>query len=186
MHLGGAVGSAALVAPLLAAATAVGEWAAVALLDDTFGALAAAEADVALERCAVVRRVPAERWATVVGALLEGFTVVSAVVPPHVRLGDARRLVARARERRAVLIAWRGAWPAEAALRIEAGASRWHGLERGDGLLAGRELTVVVENKGVSRTARLEMPLGTSLGSIVVAPVEAITTAPVTPAALAG
>ena len=47
------------------------------------------------ERLAIVRRVAPDRWAAVVAALLDGITVVVAAVPPHVRLGDARRLVAR-------------------------------------------------------------------------------------------
>src|SRR5262245_26787849 len=50
---------------LAAAVTASGEWAAAVDLDGTLGARAAEEAGVALERFAVVRRVPPARWATV-------------------------------------------------------------------------------------------------------------------------
>ncbi len=135
---------------LAAAATAAGEWAAVvdpATSPWTLGARAAEAAGVDLERLAVVRRVPADRWGAVIAALLDGITVVVAAVPPHVRLGDARRLVARARERGAVLVAF-GAWPVEAAVRLHAGPGGWHGLEAGNGLLATRELNVQVEAKG--------------------------------------
>lgn len=104
---------------LAAAATAAGEWAAVVEAGATVGGLAAAEAGVALERLAVVRQVPPARWATVVAALLEGFTLVVAEVPRYARAGDARRLAARARERGAVLVGARG-WPVEAALRLRA------------------------------------------------------------------
>ena len=82
-----------------------------------------------------------------VAALLDGVTVVVAAVPPRVRLGDARRLVARARERGAVLVAF-GAWPVEAAVRVHTGAGGWHGLDAGSGLLETRELNVHVEAKG--------------------------------------
>ena len=89
--------------------------------------LAAAEAGVALERFAVVRRVPPARWATVVAALLDGVSLVLAEVPRGVRLGDARRLEARARERETVLVAAEPhgvAWPAGAAYVVHADRQR--------------------------------------------------------------
>ena len=135
-----------------AAATAVGEWAAVVDPDGTFGGRAAADAGVALERCAVVRRVPADRWSTVVAALLDGVAVVIAAVPPYVRTGDARRLTARARERAAVLVAL-GGWPAEASVRLHVRAGVWHGLDAGSGLLATRDLEVRIEGRETTAKA---------------------------------
>jgi len=140
-------GSTTVAFALAAAATAAGEWAAVVDPDGTLGARAAAEAGVMLERLAVVRRVPPDRWGAVVAALLDGIAVVVAAVPPHVRLGDARRLVARARERSAVLVAF-GSWPVEAAVRVHTGPSQWRGLGPGTGLLEARELHVRVDAKG--------------------------------------
>ena len=93
------------------------------------------------------RRAPPDRWGAVVAALLDGITVVVAAVPPHVRLGDARRLVARARERGAVLVAF-GAWPVEAAVRVHTGPSRWRGLGPGLGLLDARDLNVQRRGEG--------------------------------------
>ena len=124
-------GSTTVALTLAAAATSAGEWAAVVDPDGRCGAVGAraAEAGVELERLAVVRRVPPDRWGAVVAALLDGITVVVAAVPPHVRLGDARRLVARARERGAVLVAF-GAWPVEAAVRVHTGPSRGEGSGR--------------------------------------------------------
>jgi hypothetical protein len=145
-------GSTTVACALAAAATSVGEWAAVVDPDGTFGGRAAADAGVALERCAVVRRVPPDRWSTVVAALLDGIAVVVAAVPPHVRTGEARRLVARARERAAVLVAL-GDWPAEASMRLHVRAGAWHGLDAGSGLLAGRDLQVRVEGKHTQRRA---------------------------------
>jgi hypothetical protein len=136
---------------LAAAATGAGEWtAAIEVKSAHFalvGGLAAAEAGVALDRFAVVRRVPPTRWATVVAALLDGVGLVLTEIPPFARAGDARQLAARARERGSVLVAM-GAWPAEAALRLWADGSAWSGLDHGAGLLRARELAVRVEGQG--------------------------------------
>jgi hypothetical protein len=143
-------GATSVACALAAAATTAGEWAAVVDADHTFGARAALDAGVALERCAVVRPVPSERWATVVAALLDGVALVVAAPPPALRHGDARRLVARARERAAVLVAV-GAWPVEASLRLHARGGEWHGLGQGSGLLVARDLDIDVEVKGMRR-----------------------------------
>jgi recA bacterial DNA recombination protein len=140
-------GSTTVALTLAAAATAAGEWAAVVDPGGTLGARAAAAAGVELDRLAVVRRVAPDRWAAVVAALLDGITVVVAAVPPHLRLGDARRLVARARERRSVLVAF-GAWPVEAAVRVHTGRCTWSGLDAGAGLLDTRDLHIEVGVKG--------------------------------------
>ena len=142
---------------LAAAVTALGEWAAAVDLDGTLGPLAAGEAGVALDRFAVVRRVPPARWATVVAALLDGVSLVLAEVPRGVRLGDARRLVARARERESVLvIAGRAGWPGPRAPRYGSAppGTAWDGLERDAGLLAGRRLQVQVDGRGAAARPR--------------------------------
>ena len=156
--LAGPMGTTSVLLPLLAAATVTGEWAAVVEPGATLGGAAIAEAGVALERCAIVRRVPADRWAVTVAALLEGATLVAAWVPQGVRIGDARRLVARARERGAVLVAMESVpgvrsvpWPAEAALRLHVQPGSWCGLASGHGLLSGRDLQVRVEGRGAAR-----------------------------------
>lgn len=156
-------GATTIALTLAAAATAAGEWAAVvdptgslwarSQWGNTLGARAAAAAGVELERLAVVRCTAPDRWAAVVAALLDGITVVVAAVPPHLRLGDARRLVARARERKAVLVAF-GAWPVEAALRVHAGRCTWSGLGVGTGLLDTRDVNIEVEGKGARKFAR--------------------------------
>jgi hypothetical protein len=133
---------------LAASATSTGEWAAVIDPYGTLGARAAEAAGVELERCAVIRRCPADRWSTVVAALLDGVALVVATVPLRVRVGDTRRLIARARERASILVAV-GQWPAEASLRLYAEASSWRGLGDGSGLLDARDLHVRVEAKDV-------------------------------------
>jgi hypothetical protein len=139
---------------LAAACTALGEWAAAVDLDATLGPLAAAEAGVALERFAVVRRVPPARWATVVAALLDGVSLVLAEVPRGVGLGDARRLEARARERESVLVVaeTRAVWPGGAAYTVHAAASAWE--EHDASIVDVRRRRVEVEGRGAAARAR--------------------------------
>jgi hypothetical protein len=150
-------GATSLAFELAAATTATGEWAAAVDLHSTLGGEAAAATGVALERFAVVRRVSPDRWATVVAALLEGVTLVIAEIPRHVRVGDARRLVARARERGSILVAVEtGArWPVDAVLRLHATGGAWHGLVPGAGLLTGRARSVRVEGQGKAAQPRV-------------------------------
>jgi len=131
---------------LAAAATTAGEWA-VAVDDGTLGGLAALESGIVPDRFAVVRRVPPARWATVVAALLDGVSCVLAAPPGALRHGDARRLVARVRERDAVLIV-SGAWPVEAALRVTVEGTEWSGPgSDGSGWLEGAARTVRVDGR---------------------------------------
>jgi hypothetical protein len=141
---------------LAAAVTGAGEWA-VAVDDGTLGGRAAAEAGVELERFAVVRRPPANRWATVVAALIDGVALVAATVPPHLRPGDARRLVARARERSAVLVAL-GSWPVEAALRLRVEGAAWSGLHAGAGVLGDQRIAMCVEARGAPVHGHVRAP----------------------------
>ncbi len=141
---------------LAAAATRVGEWAAMLDPDGTLGGLAAGEAGIALDRFAVVRAVPAARWATVVAALLDGVTMVVAAIPQNMRISDARRLVARARERSAVLVAV-GSWPADAALRLHADGVRWSAPVGGPALLGEHAFRVSVSGRGVVPRAPVEV-----------------------------
>jgi len=157
-------GATSIALAFAAAATATGEWAAAVCVERSssrvagdLGAEAALEAGVALERLAVVRRVPPTRWATAVAALLDGVSLVLAEVPRHARAADARRLVARARERGAVLVpvcAPGVPWPADAALRVRAAGGPWPGLGAGDGLLSERAVRVNVVGRGEARRAR--------------------------------
>jgi hypothetical protein len=160
-------GATSVALALVAAVTASGEWAAAVDLGGTLGGLAAAEAGVTLDRFAVVHppggdAVPPDRWATVVAALLDGVSLVVAELPRSVRAADARRLVARAREREAVLVplARSGVWPAEAALRLRATGGSWPGLDCGGGMLADRTIEVEVEGRGVAPRVRAGLGRG--------------------------
>jgi hypothetical protein len=90
----------------------------------------------------------------VVAALLDGISVLLAEVPASARLGDARRLLARARERGAVLVAM-GPWQVEAALRLRAEGSVWRGLGAGAGALGERDQRVHVDGRGAAGHKRV-------------------------------
>ena len=157
-------GATSLAFALAAAATGAGEWVGAVDLAGTLGAEAAAVAGVALARFPVVRLASSaiDRWATVVAALLDGVGLVLAELPRHARIGDARRLTARARERGAVLVVLPTAigagavarWPGEVGLHLVAEGGDWSGLGSGAGLLASRVLQVRVEGRGAAARVR--------------------------------
>ena len=103
-------------------------------------------------------------WPTVVAALLDGVDLVVAAVPSGLRAPDARRLVARARERGSVLVPLLPAgasWVEGADLRLRVVAARWHGVEAGHGFLQAREVEVAANGRGAAgreRSVRLWLP----------------------------
>ncbi len=157
-------GSTSLLLALLATATAEGCWAAVVGLPN-LGVLAAAELGVAVHRLALVPR-PGSDPAVVertVAALLDGIDLVSVAVPvtPH----TARRLSARARQRKAVLVPF-GTWPG-ADVDLSIGEGRWSGLGVGHGVLAEREVVVHAGGRGAaSRPKRTDLLLPAPGGGI--------------------
>ncbi|SRR6266542_2832379 len=153
-------GSVALALALVAGASATGSWVAAVCLPD-LGVVAAAEAGIALERLALVPAASAATWAAVVAALLDAIDVVLVRPPPRLPVGEARRLAARARERRAVLLPVGDAWPIPPDLRLAVTASRWEGLGRGYGRLEARRVEVAAAGRGAAvreRRAMLWLP----------------------------
>src|SRR5262249_57353854 len=159
-----------LVLAMLAAASRAGSgWGVVGWPE--FGGLAAAELGVALERVVAVPE-PGAEWVAAPAALLDGADLVLARPPPGAEPRDLRRLAARARERRVVLLA-AGEWPG-AELRLSIVGSRWSGLDSGAGHLVGRELTVRAEGRGAAarpRQAVLRLSPGDPTGGTGVAAV---------------
>jgi hypothetical protein len=152
-------GATALALALVAGASAAGSWTAV-VGAPSLGLLAAAELGVALERVAVVPEIAPDAWAPVVAALVDAVDVVVVHVDRRVRLGDARRLAARARERGSVLVllptvgaATGDAWPDGADVRLVVTAARWEGIAGGAGHLRARR--VEVEAGGRRAAARV-------------------------------
>jgi hypothetical protein len=144
--------SAALALALVAGASAAGSWVAAVGLPD-LGIVAAAETGVVLERLALVPAPGARAWPTVVAALLDAVDVVLVRSPPGLPDAQARRLIARARERGTVLVPL-GPWPQPADLRLAVTASTWHGIGQGHGHLHSRLAEVVATGRGAATRER--------------------------------
>jgi hypothetical protein len=152
-------GATSLTLALVAGASAAGAWTVAVGLPD-LGLAAAAEVGVDLSRLALVDAPvgdgAAGRWAEVVGALIGAFDLIL-LGPTHtVRLGDARRLSARARERGTTLLltsaGGKRAWPEGPDLQLTVTQATWHGLGQGHGHLRARQ--VHLETTGRRRAAR--------------------------------
>lgn len=155
---------------LVAAATRQGGWAAF-VGGSSVGWMAATEVGVALERVAVLLPGPAE-WASTVAALIGAFDVVVLAGGAlaggglaggglAVRAGDARRLMARARERGSVLIALHTEWPERPDLSLTAASGEWEGLGTGHGYLRERRLVLsTTGRRDLSRPQELTLAFG--------------------------
>ncbi|MFC5992746.1 hypothetical protein ACFQE5_00810 [Pseudonocardia hispaniensis] len=155
-------GSTSLLLALLAEASAGGVWAAV-VGRPGLGLVAAAEAGVRLERLALVPH-PERDLVAVAAALLDGLDVVAVAGAERagVRAADRRRLMARARQRGAVLLVL-GSWPG-ADLELSCSDPRWWGLGGGgSGRLCARRVRVRLQGRGVG-------PAGRSTGLLLPAP----------------
>ncbi len=151
----GGPGATALACSLLAAASTEGAWcAAVEMVD--LGVVAVAELGVALDRLALVPRA-GRKLAPVIAALLDGCDVVLA--PTGVSAPEFRRLAARARERRSVLVVLSGSRavapfhrpvPDGVDVRIEVAGSAFGGLGFGTGRLAYRRIDVVATRRSAT------------------------------------
>lgn len=152
-------GSTSLLLALVAEASAAGSWAAFVAMPQV-GLLAAAEAGVVLDRLVTVPR-PGPDAPRAVAALLDGMDLV--VVGQEAALADADRrlLLARARDRGAVLLST-GRWPG-AAVALHSSDAQWDGIGRGYGRL--RRQAVEIRSAGRGRAPRvpaavLRLPLG--------------------------
>jgi len=139
-------GGSSLVLALLAEASRSGSWCAVVGVP-TFGAVAATEVGIALDRLVLVPN-PGPEWPTVVAALIDGVDVVVTSVPTAISPPIASRLAARVRQRGSVLVPY-GRWDgADVTLRVVRGM--WEGLGQGRGRLRCRQLEIVVQGRGAA------------------------------------
>ncbi len=151
---------------LLAAASAASWCAAVGTADP--GLVAFAELGVDLGHLVLVPR-PGPLWAEVAATLLDGMDVVLVRPPGPVRPGVARRLAARVRERRGVLVVLgaRG-WPEGAGVRLTVETGAWQGVEAGHGHLQGRHLEVLsTGRRAAARPVRVGLWLPAPSGRVV-------------------
>lgn len=145
---------------LVAAATQVGSWLAVAGTHD-LGWTAAAEHGVALERTVVVGAAGGRLDPDVLAALVDGFELV--LVPAGLALPGslARRLQHRLPTRGAVLVVVGGSGPFTADLSLVAREAAWRGIEPdGAGCLRERPVRVVRSGRraGAPAEATLWLP----------------------------
>ena len=158
-------GSTSLALALLAGPSQAGSWCAAVGLP-SLGLVAAADVGVALERFPLVAR-PGDEWPAVVAALVDAVDIVLVHLPRHVRTGDARRLVAKARDRGAVLVTTGGSTAFAADVRLSVSGCTWEGLGRGHGRLRARRIDVVATGRGAAaRERRVSLWLPASDGGV--------------------
>jgi len=165
----GAGGGTSLAFALLAAASTASWCAAVGTADP--GIVALTEIGVDLEHLVLVPR-PGPLWARAAATLLDGVDAVLVRPPGPVRPGMARRLAARARERRAVLVvlARPGGWPEGADVRLAVQEGAWEGVGTGHGHLRGRRVEVVATGRrAAARPVRVGLWLPTPAGPVTAA-----------------
>jgi hypothetical protein len=184
--VGGPHAATSLAVALVARAARAGSWVAAVGLEG-LGLVAAEELGLPLERLVLVATPGPSRWAATVAALLDGFDVVLLGAPARARPVEARRLVARTRERRAVLVqvGWPpGRWPEPPELNFTTVGAHWEGIGQGWGHCRARRVEVEGRGRrGASRPRRhwlwlpgpdgapaaIEAPVGSSGGRSLVA-----------------
>jgi hypothetical protein len=145
-------GGLSLLLALIASACQDGGWCAVVGMPD-LGVVAAVDHGLPAQRLALVPY-PGPEPLTVVAALIDGFDVVAFRPAGSVPAKMARRLEARARQRRTALLI-HGDWPgAQVALRTR--DLRWEGISRsGRGRLRQRQLVVEATGRGSGNRSRI-------------------------------
>lgn len=151
----GCAGALTLSLALVAHAVQEGAWVAV-VGGSWIGLAAVEEAGIALNRVVFVDQVDRSNWTDVTAAVLDGFDVVILAHPPAPGSSVSRQLLARARERNAILMRVGGSrWPDAADLRFDLVDTQWSGLGQGHGHLAARVATVVAAGRrGASQERR--------------------------------
>jgi len=168
---------------LLAAASGAGSWCALVGLSG-LGAVAAHDMGVDLARLAVVPE-PGAAWAEVTAALVDGLDVVVLLPPFPPRPAMARRLVARVRERRAVLVVvpGRSGWPEHPDLHLRVSDAGWDGVGAGEGYLHRRRMTVTATGRrSAVRPRHLRLWVPGATGAVAEALGDPVTEAPDPPA----
>jgi len=163
-------GSTTLGFALAASASAAGSWVAMVGVADA-NLATAAELGVALERVAVMHPLPAQ-WSATVAAVIGAFDIVVLAPCHRVSAGDARRLMARARERGSVLITLVRArsWPERVDAELSISTLRWQGLGQGHGNLRARVARVdMTGRRELARPRQGEFVLPDASGRLVCA-----------------
>lgn len=166
---------------LAAEASAEGAWTA-AVGFPSLGLAAAVEYGISLERFVLVADPGDDDTApAAIAALIDAFEIVLVRTDARVRDRDARRLMARGRERGAVLVRvgedrpTRAAWPVGADVGLTITSAAWEGLGSGHGHLRARRVTIEAGGRrDAARPRRSELWLpapGGGVEEVVAAPV---------------
>lgn len=151
---------------IVAGPSAAGSWTA-AVGVSNLGLAAAAELGVALDRFVVVADPRRDAWATVVATLVDALDVVLVRARHRVAGNDARRLIARVRERGAVLVVLGDGWPEAPDFRLHVTRAEWQGIGDGHGHLRARRVTVEASGRrSAARPRRAELWLPAAGGGI--------------------
>ena len=175
-------GSTTLGFALAASASSAGSWVAMVGVADA-NLATAAELGVALERVAVMHPLPAQ-WSATVAAVIGAFDIVILAPSHRVSASDARRLMARARERGSVLITlsrtgqsgpsragdMARSWPERVDAELSISTLRWQGLGQGHGNLRARVARVdMTGRRELARPRQGEFVLPDASGRLVCA-----------------
>lgn len=148
--------SASMLGLLMAGPSADGAWCGV-VGTSRLGLEALAATGVRLDRCVLVPE-PQDAWLDVTAALIDVLGVVAVVPPTSVGEHDASRVMARLRNRGAVLLTMGQMWP-RADARLGMSDVEWVGLGQGHGHLQARRITVDVQRgTAPARSRRLWFP----------------------------
>lgn len=141
---------------LAAPASSQGAWCA-AIGFSTLGMVAAEELGIDLERFAVIPE-PGLQWMTVTAALMDATSLVLLKPPSTASAHDLRRITARARERKVVLLVSGECEGAD--LRLRVSETQWRGLGQGHGHLRQRCLSISVEGRRMPRPKTTSLLVG--------------------------
>lgn len=166
IQINNSVGATSLAISLLTEPLDAGSWAAVIGLPG-FGVEAASNLGVPLGRLALVPD-PGSDWLEVTAALLDSIDLVLLTPPIRCRPGDARKLAARVRQRRSVLVicppgeavvhssgnAPATIWPESADIDLAVTSTDWLGLRSGHGRLRSRTLSIAASGRRLAGPIR--------------------------------
>jgi len=145
-------GATSLGIALMGHASSLGHWCGAVGLKDP-GIAAMMELGLDVRRVVFVPH-PRAMWADAVAELLDGVDLLFVCPPSRVPHGAARRLMARAKERKSVLLVRTNdtrQWPVPPEATIVLERSSWQGAGQGDGRLAARRVTVSGESRRGTR-----------------------------------
>lgn len=113
-----------------------------------------------------------DRWAEVLGAVVDGFDLILAKVPTDLPAGLVRRLQTRIRSRGVVLMTVGRPGPMSADVTVTTTDVRWDGLHQGHGHLQARRVTAEVAGRRVPRARRSDLWLPAVGGGVDIAVTE--------------